>query len=369
MAITTTPSAADYQRAGTLFINDDFRCGRNKTPRHGDRVARSAVDQGFQGPVVGQQALERSQHSASLYDTELPKDQFEKSFDQDVVELRMKTLRNSAAALKKLASRGANHSVLNLSQGGSKASAVQDLYGSMRLAWSPMDERYDYANSHDANEKGKKLLSNFAAAKGLDEKKLLSSDPKVYGPERARLQQMLVKEVDGAVDGSNELETAQAGYDAAVKSFEKNHNSVVVAGENDGLLANTLKSDLASGQKLSIKVDADFYNNPLANADTTVVGAVNDKETARAGYSTRSNLPEIYTRGSLAIDRFGTVSEGTSYAAPRVAAAMAKLHQLNPDLSSEQVEKMVLQMTREVKSGEKSLHVLDTPRLEVMYKK
>lgn len=365
MAITMNPTAADYKKHGTLYINDDFRKSQSGS-RHGHRVAQAAGDQGFRGPIVGQQAAEATQHDARLYDQKLPTDEFQRAFEQDIVDIRMKTLRNSTAVMKKLEKNGANHSVLNLSQGGSKASTVQELYGSMRLAWDPKDTAYDYANSNDANEKGKKLLHNFAAANGLDEKKLLSSNPKEYGPERLKLQQLLIKQVDSAVDGSTELKAEQSKYDAAVTSFEKNHNSVVVAGENDGGLVTTLKSDLAPKQKLSIKVDTDFYNNPLANKETTVVGAVNDKETRKASYSTNSRLPEIYTRGSIAIDAY-TSSEGTSYAAPRVAAATAKLHQLNPNLSSEDVEQMVLQMTKEVKSGQDTLRVLDTSQLKATY--
>ena len=310
MAITMNPTAADFKKHGTLYINDDFRSSQSGA-RHGHHVAKAAADQGFQGPIAGHQTIELAQHDQKLYDAKLPTDQFQKAFEQDIIDIRMKTLRNAAAAMKTLEKGGANHSVLNLSQGGSKASAVQDLYGSMRLAWSPLDTSYDYANNNDANVKGKKLMHNFAAANGLDEKKLLSSNPKEYGPERAKLQQLLAEQVDGAIDNSKELKTAQKEYNASVTSFEKNHNSVVVAGENDGQLGNTLKGDLAPNQKISFKVDNDFYNNPLANSETTVVGAVNDKETRRAGYSTSSKLPEIYIRGSIAIDGYGTVSQGT----------------------------------------------------------
>lgn len=369
MAFISNPTAAQFRRQGTVFINDSFS-GKASAPGHGELVAKAAADQGFNGPIVGQQANESVQHDKTLFEGQMGKDEFQKSFEQDIVDIRLKSLRNSTRALTDLESNGANHSVLNLSRGGSKASAVQDYYERMRRGWAPEDPSTSmdgYANAEYKNLQGKKLMHNFATAYGLDEAKLTSKDAAVSGPERLKLQKLLIEKVNNAVDGSAEVKTAQKSYDDAVHSFESHNNSVIVAAENDGELIGKMGRDrgLKAGDKLGFGVSKDFFNNPLANSETTVVGAVNDAGTAKASYSSASKLAEIYTRGSVAMDRFGTMDEGTSFAAPRVAAAMARLHQMNPNLSSDDVEKMVLQMTREVKG----MKVLDTQQLAGVYGK
>jgi hypothetical protein len=101
MAITMNPTAADFKKHGTLYINDDFRSSQSGA-RHGHHVAKAAADQGFQGPITGHQTIELAQHDQKLYDAKLPTDQFQKAFEQDIIDIRMKTLRNAAAAMKTL---------------------------------------------------------------------------------------------------------------------------------------------------------------------------------------------------------------------------------------------------------------------------
>ena len=52
--------------------------------------------------------------------------------------------------------------------------------------------------------------------------------------------------------------------------------------------------------------------------------------------------------------------QGTSYASPRVAAVMAELHGRNPDLSSRQIENLMMQnLTYELPQSGGSIDVLD----------
>jgi len=100
----------------------------------------------------------------------------------------------------------------------------------MRRGWAPDDPNTSmdgYAKADMKNREGKKLMHNFATAYGLDEAKLTSKDAAVSGPERLKLQKLLIEKVNTAVDGSADLKTAQKGYDDAVHSFESHNNSVI----------------------------------------------------------------------------------------------------------------------------------------------
>ena len=364
MSVKLNPTQADYRRRGTVFVHDYFS-GRADRPGHGENVARSAQDYGFKGPVVGENDTTPNKFNKELVDPSIGAEEFRTTFRGEIEGSRIETLDSATKTMRTLEKQGVTHSALNLSQGASKASTVQTYYESMRLAWEPHNDHGDYSKTYQ-NERGKKLLHNFAKAYDLDEKKLLSSDPKVFGPERARLQKILVGEVQNTVNGSDRIRSAQSSYDATVTSFEKNHNSVVVAGENDGQLPSLMKKDLG-GKAQRPTINRDFFDNPLANSETTVVGAVNRKGTAKAKYSTNSKLPEVYADGSVAMGN-GVFEQGTSFAAPRTAAAIAKLHKMNPHLSSQQVEDLLVESyTSSVGRGRKQMQVLDIAKLQSTY--
>lgn len=363
MSLTLSPTAQQYAKKGTLYIHDYFS-GKKNRPEHGELVAKSAQETGFKGSVVGQQVTNPTTRVDALYSTSTSTEDFNKAFKQQIIDMRKNPLESATKTMHALDKQGVKNSALNLSQGGSKASTVDHFYSSMRRAWAPEDER-----SHSGeylNRKGKGLLTNFAKANGLDEAKLLSKDPKVYGPERAKLQEALINQVQDTVNGSKEVKKAQSDYDTAVKAFESRNNSVVVAGENDGNLVGTFRKDLG-GHKAGLTVNKNFFDNPLANDQTTIVGALNDQGT-KASYSTRSSLPEIYANGRVDTDQWGSYTEGTSFSAPRVAALMARIHEKNPHLTSQQVEDQVIQtMTKPQGEGKKQIRVLDRSVFEKVY--
>ena len=82
----------------------------------------------------------------------------------------------------------------------------------------------------------------------------------------------------------------------------------------------------------------------------------------RAKYSSGSEGIDIHASGSLGYKdpNVRDAAPGTSLAAPRVAAAMATVHKLNPSWSSDQVEKFVQQnLTHQLTSDKGELAVLD----------
>lgn len=75
----------------------------------------------------------------------------------------------------------------------------------------------------------------------------------------------------------------------------------------------------------------------MAFSDVTVVGATNGGSSV-AGYSRRGDEIDLYASGNV-----GLLTQGTSFASPRVSAAMRAAHCQNPDLDSDQVEELVLE--------------------------
>lgn len=179
------------------------------------------------------------------------------------------------------------------------------------------------------------MLSAF----GLDESRILSSDPAVASPETVRLQQALVDRIDQAVDGSAEIHEARQQYEAAVQKLGKSSVSVVVSSGNEGELASHLVraayQSASPPKDVALHLPADFYDNPLSTAQTTTVGAVRFSGGSSPGVlpdSTPSPNVSLFADGDVALPN-GTREHGTSFSAPVVGAALAHEHGLVENLT------------------------------------
>ncbi|MBX3172569.1 MAG: S8/S53 family peptidase [Candidatus Eremiobacteraeota bacterium] len=312
---------------GTLYVFDNFNA--NKTD-HGDRVVRAARHEGFNGPIVEHSKPERLDLNQDLYTPSMPGADFSKSLRADMARLQVKSLEMATGELKSLENQGVKNSVVNFSSGMSKASVVDQYYKKMYagIEDAPISE-YDPQRKQKEAElvQSKALFNNFARAANQDPEKLraalLNPDKRISGPAEQRMKQALAGQMEKAA-GGQEFKQAKAQYDEAVVSFEKNHNSVVVAAENSGDISRTGKS-------------ADFYDNILSTPQTTTVGAVSADGKQIESYSNPSKNVKLYARGQSP----RATDPGTSYSAPRAAAAMTKAHALNQQMSSEEVERLV----------------------------
>jgi len=320
---------------GTLYVFDNFNA--NKTD-HGDRVVRAARHEGFKGSIVEHSKSERLDLNQDLYTPSMPAADFGKGLRADMARLQVKSLEMATGELKSLENQGVKNSVVNFSSGMSKASVVDQYYKKMYVGVqdAPVGE-YDPQRKQKEAElaQSKALFNNFARAAKQDPDKLradlVNPDEKISGPAEQRVKQALAGQMEKA-SGGQEFKQAKAQYDQEVVSFEKNHNSVVVAAENSGDISRAGKS-------------VDFYDNILSSPQTTTVGAVSSDGKQIESYSNPSKNVELYARGQSP----RATDPGTSYSSPRAAAALAKAHAMNQQMSSEEVEQLVVgQLTTNV---------------------
>jgi hypothetical protein len=364
--LTGTEGPVPHQ-AGSLYLNDTFIPSSPLATlttsglTHGNIVAGAARGTGFHGPIVGS---DRSSSGPGPLDRQTMAHQADYSTPgrtraQTIADLKAyagtsaaSLLAQETGYLNRLTQSGANHSAANLSQGVSKSSTVMDLYKQMMPA---LRLNRDENSPEFARANG--MMQNVARAAGLDESKLRSPDERVRNAERGRMTQFLINQVSQGMDSSPALATARRNYNTAVHNFEARQNSVVVSAGNEGTLFNDLR-EVHGNYRLS--APSDFSRNILQNNEVTSVGAteLRNGQERRASYTSNSPGIDIYAAGGTGIrGRNGSEIDGTSFAAPQVAATMAELHRRNPNMGSAQIEALMKnQLTHQVSgSGETAL--------------
>ena len=366
-------SIAKKPEPGSLIIQDGFRPSPELTAEeraktgtkspHGDIVAHSATYDGFQGPVVERQLSGSPGYNVKghelgrLQSGKLDQNQALSAIRGVIEGGAAGVLQQQSVMLDHSTAQGAKNTVTNISQGTSKGRMTEELY------FLP-DKMLGGGSAQDKAKAKATMRSNYATAFGLDENKLYSADPKINGPERQKLQQSLADLSSDVIDNSPRIAGAKKQFEASVQRYEAGNNSVVISAGNEG----DAKSDLRkSNNGLSINTPADFDANVLQNDQVTSVGATrwfnNDGKLTekRAGYSSESGGADIYASGSVDFNgNQQSQTQGTSYAAPRVAATMAQLHKDYPDMSSSQIESLMKQsLTHDLNTSSGSVKVLD----------
>ncbi len=347
-------NATNSPPPGTLFVNDDYRRESMEKLSHGDLVEKAARNQGFQGPIVakptyniGPQAQSAQMAGQMLLNSSLTPELARLSVATYVQSNAISALDSQSQSLDEITWSGAKNTVVNLSQGISVASATEQLYFGLTKGWKACSDPVE-------QQQTSAVIANYASAYGLDAGKLQSSDPDISGPERARLQQSLVKQVVTDLESPG-VAQAKAGYEAAVERFEAGNNSLVVAAGNFGQVKLDLESH-AGGHRLR-NTPKNFTTNIYATPVATVVGATEGHKKV-ADYSTQGPEVDIHALGDLG--HGGETIQGTSFAAPRVAAEMAKLHAENPTLGSHEIESLLHKgLTHQVNSNTGTISILD----------
>ena len=316
--------------AGRLYVYDQF--GTQKTGAlHGDAVVAAARNEGLAADQIVNHQKNKIEIDGGLYTKVANKKDYDAAFKKGVVGLQKDTLEDATSELQRLKKDGVHDSAANFSMGMSKASVADVYFKKMSLAWDSNDFKGSAEEKRKAEDEALALVDNFARMHGTTADHVIErmAVPKSEGAKSyaALMKQTLAKEVDQALQGDTVVAGAKKTYDQAVVDFEKDHNSVVVAAENSGEIR------MRKGEQIE-----GLYDNVLSSAATTTVGATNAQGTAVESYSNPSKNVSIYARGQSPI----WSNPGTSFAAPRVAAAMAKAHQLNQKMESEEVERQVL---------------------------
>lgn len=254
-----------------------------------------------------------------LGERELTRDEASRLLDLYIVDLYSEPMGLLTSLMQDANSLGVSNSALNISLGLNKLHMVTG------------------AESHTSNAV---YRTNLDRALGLN--------PQSTGSQERK--QALLDRVNRVMEGSEEVRSASQAWQDEVRAFEANRNSVVVSAGNDGGDARSLSS---KGYRLSEDVDRNF----LAFSDVTVVGATNGGSSV-AGYSRRGDEVDLYASGNA-----GLLTQGTSFASPRVSAAMRAAHCQNPDLDSDQVEELVLeQLTDSIQVDGESRSTLNLDR-------
>ena len=333
------PDQKKPNQSGSLILEDFF----DGTDPHGDVVAFAADQEGFKGPLIprtlpgGPELQNALAAQAALANAGQSADQVRADLTSYVDNMQLCLLKPTAEQLGELKQSGANHSAVNLSQSGGKARLTDNLYDEVMKAWDP-------TTPPDVRQQAVQLVDNLSLAFGLNADKINSADP----AERAQFNQKLIDFVSQAADANPGEKAEKAQYDQAVDGLEASKVSVVVAAGNDGVLMSEMQQDSGGATPT---VPTDFYVNPLSNSETTTVGATsynlqngNWVENV-ADYNSPTSGINIYAWGSVGTSQDpNDVHEwGTSFAAPRVSAAEARLHQMFPNMSNADVSKLLTQ--------------------------
>ena len=351
--------------AGSLIISDFFTPSDGETFAHGEVVNMAARQNGFRGPVftsdqpMSPVAANQAISSAEMVLTNpgAKREDILRAVSQRTNAQAISLVETQTQAVRNATASGAKNSVLNLSMGASKAGYASDLYSQAALAWD------DKANA-DNRAYGATVAGNFAKAYDLNMDSLQSADPKVSGPERAKLQQNLIRHVDHTIENSSGLKAAKQSYTTEVRRFESGNNSVVISAGNHADDSNDMLKDAAGTPVMAPK---DYEKNLLEIPEVTSVGAtrfMDDKggvQERTAQYSSRSEGVDIYASGSVDYDGDQKADNwGTSFSAPRVAGTMAELHRQNPSMTSSQIENLMRnRLTHTLNSGSGQIQVLD----------
>ncbi len=304
---------------------------------HGIRVTDSALRTGYQGRINTSEFVNPQLHSPSML-LSFPGQTPEQTLAILDAAARLDSSAVATGAMQSLMAQGqagVRNTVTNFSMAGGPSNITENLYRNISLAWNPA--RPDASLEEQGKRfNGKGMSENLARAWNIDPEALTSTDPAVSGPARQQFQQSLIDRTSQAVR-IPELDQMRGHMNMVVDGYESRNNSVVVAAGNNGALAAAMSRD-NGGREL--RFPEGFYDNILATPNATTVGALGvtgaNHELGVAEYSSPSPTVDLNAWGGLAPG-----VEGTSFAAPRVAAQMQELHNRFPDRSSAQIERML----------------------------
>ncbi|MBN9418828.1 MAG: S8 family serine peptidase [Candidatus Eremiobacteraeota bacterium] len=341
--------ALKNEKPGAMFALDDFQpLGGQAVPgpaataewmaTHGGAVIDTAKKSGLQGdaipleinrPLSDAERTQRYGKMTELWNNGKTPEDFQKSLYERALNNRTRLLDNATASLDDLSDAGAHNSVVNISASGSQAATVNNLLNSLR----PKDP-----NDPESVAAARAERAKFATAFGVNDADLSSEDKDIQGAARQKLFQGVVDLV-GSTQNDPRFVESKSEYQAAVDHFEAGNNSVVVAAGNDGGVEKFWENG-AYGRDL--KVSPEFQQNDLGVDNATVVGAARDWEGKLypAEYNNVYKGVDFYANAYQG-DTTPKGDEGSSYAAPRVAAQMANLHAAHPGLSSSQIENLM----------------------------
>lgn len=336
-------SPASANRTDTLTIVDSFEPSSGLPPgSHGMKVEGAVRHAGYNGWInrvetswntkAGQAMAELQALESSDLDPGRAREAVQSYTRNQAMGLQV----SAGMELEAQTKADTHQSVTNFSLAAGPSVATSALYEKARWGWTPPGPEGP-PSDHPLRNGSEQMMRNLASAFDVRPDDLISSDPKVFGPARAKLQQGLIDTTSAAM-ADPELQKVNGLYAKSVEKYEAQNNSVVVSAGNYGELLQRMQDD-NGGQPL--QAPAGFYDNALVTSDTTSVGALEVRPgMARiAPYSSKGSQVSMLAPG-YAYDG----ATGTSFSAPMVAGAMQQTHQQFPKMSSAEVERHVQKM-------------------------
>jgi hypothetical protein len=308
---------------------------------HGFVVEGAAASLGSTGTVFRYSQHDTSQGRATMPHVDaiatlqvgisaeaLPAEQARQQLQSFISDAAAGNLRLATSVLKSVEKEGFQNSVVNLSQG-------LDALTLLHLVKHPLGPKSKL--SAGQQEVYRSNLDSAVAAP--------------LGSTEQQRDQRLLQEIKSALASLPAVEQAVEDWRAQVRSFETDHNSVVLAAGNSGQALKGL-------QQAGFEIDGSEDRNLLSVPEVTTVGAIKtgpQGQLSLAGASSFGPEVDFIADGDHA-GRFGT-----SFASPKVANAMRGAHLANPTFTSDQVEDWVRsELSEQVQIGHHPVAILDT---------
>lgn len=345
------PFGNPMRRENVLRIIDDFVTLPNP---HGQTVDSALRATGYQGNVEQTQYPRENMTQEvgmasfnALTRPGMSAEDARAALSRVMVNQSNSTLNGAAQVLNQDVRNGVTNSVTNLSYGVGPAPAAQNIYRMAREGWGPAPAPQAPPPGAPAGmpdfgqvryENSRNMMTNLATAWGIDPAALSSTDPAVNGPARQRFQQNLLDQAQTASQDPS-VQGALQNYRRAEQSYTDRNNSLVVSAGNWGGLLNDMRQD--NGNR-PLQTAEDFNSNRLVGPNTISVGALDinpDTGAPRvANYSNADSRVDLYAFGNI------NGEQGTSYAAPRVAAVTQAVRMEMPNASAAEVRQRVMQI-------------------------
>ena len=306
----TVPNSAD--REGALIIIDSF----HSPEAHGFQVEGAAGSLGPTGPVHRYNQLQNVEGrvtmphvealrelQSSLSSKVLSPESARESLTSFLDTAISNNLNLITGLLEEVSTEGFQNSVVNLSQGFDPITYFKIVKSP--LGGKELSDQQKQVYFHNLNS----AVSPQASAVGEFDNLLLGS-------------------IKSAIKTSEKIETARNAWREQVRSFESNHNSVVVAAGNSG-------QELSAMSQAGFDIDGSEDFNVFAVPEVTTVAASASTEEGGIILPSPSSFgPEV----DFIVSGFHGESFGSSFAAPKVANIMRAAHAFNPGATSDQIE-------------------------------
>ncbi len=302
----STRRAEEKDPDATIAVFDSFNAKPDEENSHGELVEGVIQAEGFEDEDVQRYQINGGGSLSDLRrDLENGKNE---GLDSYIEDRFTGLLDNTTGGLEEiLDDKDSKITVVNQSQSVAEARVARDL-------WDEAKEDEEFRNN---------LAQTLELPEGASDREFV---------------QALVDHIGDVAGSSDRIAESKERYDEVSRKASEAGLAHVVTSGNLGSFASELED-------LGVETDQQFFRSALANDYKTVVGAV-DNRNGSATFNSPNAGAEISAPGvNLEITTQEGNTErknGTSFAAPQVAALIAQIKAANPNLSPQEIEDLII---------------------------